>query len=157
MRRSARAAGWGLVARRGSGDSHRRRVPRTRGRSVRPVSWLGDGRCPSDPRCLRGAGAAGQDRKQGAGGCAGHCAEAWFHGREWAPAVMACSPDEYRTLGRTVDRVAQPEMLPLSGDGAAGYLRGQFLDHAGFQEWVILTAGAPGISAEYRAPGRRQL
>jgi hypothetical protein len=52
----------------------------------------------------------------------------WMRGRERAPMVVTCRGEEYRALHHKVDRAALVEMVPLSADEAAGYLREQFRD-----------------------------
>jgi NACHT domain-containing protein len=65
----------------------------------------------------------------------------WMRGRERAPVVVTCRRDEYRALGRGIDRAAQVEMVPLSGAEIADYLREQFLDASEEHRWEpVLTA-----------------
>jgi hypothetical protein len=51
-----------------------------------------------------------------------------MRGREKAPVVVTCRREEYQALAGVVDRAAQVEILPLSGDEAVGYLPEQFRD-----------------------------
>ena len=52
---------------------------------------------------------------------------AWMRGREKAPVIVTCRRAEYRALKRGVDRATLVDMVPLTGEEAAGYLRTQFL------------------------------
>jgi NACHT domain len=65
---------------------------------------------------------------------------AWMRGRAKAPVVVTCRREEYQALGHRVDRAAQVEMLPLSGEAIAGYLRGQFLDADDERQWEPVLA-----------------
>jgi hypothetical protein len=65
---------------------------------------------------------------------------AWMRDRERAPVVVACRRHEYQALARGIDRAARVEMIPLSGDEVAGYLREQFLDASEELRWEPVLA-----------------
>lgn len=63
-----------------------------------------------------------------------------IHKRERTAAVVTCRPGEYQALVRPVDRATHVEMIPLTGDQAAEYLRDQFLSADEGQRWEPVLA-----------------
>ena len=63
-----------------------------------------------------------------------------IRGRKRAPVVVTCRRREYRALVRRVDRATHIEMLPLTGQEAAEYLRGQFLSQDENDRWEPVLA-----------------
>ena len=85
-----------------------------------------------------------------------------LQGRQRAPAVVTCRRTEYAALERGIDRATHVEMVPLDGDEAAGYLRGQFLDEDEERRWApVLTAldadPAGPVAARLATPWRLTL
>lgn len=66
---------------------------------------------------------------------------AWMRARERAPVAVTSRREEYEALGRGVDRATHVEMLPLTGNEAAGYLGDQFLDDHERGRWQPVVAG----------------
>ena len=58
--------------------------------------------------------------------------------RERAPIVVTCRHNEYQVLKRGVDRATLIELVPLTGEQAADYLRGQFLSQDEQDRWKLV-------------------
>ena len=63
-----------------------------------------------------------------------------MRGLERAPVVVTCRRSEYQALKRGVDRATHVEIVPLTGDEAAAYLREQFLDQDEEHRWERVLA-----------------
>ncbi len=80
-------------------------------------------------------------------------------GRDRAPVVVTCRRSEYQAFARHVDRATHVEMIPLSGDESAEYLRDQFLDEEERKRWepvlADLQAHSDGLlAAQFGTPWR---
>ena len=87
---------------------------------------------------------------------------AWMRGREKAPVIVTCRRAEYRALKRGVDRATLVDMVPLTGEEAAGYLRTQFLGQDEEDRWEPVLAAVdadPGgsLAAQLATPWRLTL
>lgn len=75
--------------------------------------------------------------------------------RERTAVVVTCRPSEYQALARPVDRATQVEMVQITGDQAAEYLRDQFLSQDEYQRWepvlAELCANTDGLLASQLA------
>jgi hypothetical protein len=85
-----------------------------------------------------------------------------MRGLERAPVVVTCRQTGYRVLIREVDRATHIEMVPLTGQEAAGYLRDQFLSADERQRWepvlASLDASPDGLlAAQLATPWRLTL
>ena len=85
-----------------------------------------------------------------------------IRGRERAPVVMTCRHREYQVLARGVDRATHIELVPLTGQEAADYLRGQFLSQDEKHRWKPVLAGLdanPGglLASQLATPWRLTL
>ena len=70
-----------------------------------------------------------------------------IRGRNRAPVVVTCRRAEYLALRRGVDRATHVEIVPLTGDEAADYLREQFLEQDEGYRWD------PVLAALHADPG----
>lgn len=86
----------------------------------------------------------------------------WIRGRDRAPVVVTCRYEEYRSLGRGVDRATHVKMMRLTGAEAAGYLNDQFLDDDERRRWhrvVTTLCDNPGglLAGQLATPWRLTL
>lgn len=67
-----------------------------------------------------------------------------MRGTERAPVLVTCRDREYQSLLRKLDRAAHIEMLPLTGEEAASYLREQFRTGEELARWKDVLDGLDG-------------
>ena len=85
-----------------------------------------------------------------------------IRGRERAPVLVTCRHREYQALVRGVDRATHIELVPLTGEEAADYLRRQFVSQDEQDRWEPVLAGLdadPGglLAAQLATPWRLTL
>jgi hypothetical protein len=61
-----------------------------------------------------------------------------MQGLERAPLVVTCRSAEYQDLVREIDRATHIQMIPLTGDEAANYLREQFHNQTEQKRWSLV-------------------
>jgi hypothetical protein len=71
-----------------------------------------------------------------------------MRGTERAPVLVTCRDREYQSLLRKLDRAAQVEMLPLTGEEAASYLREQFRTGDELDRWKDVLDGLDGLEGD---------